>query len=357
MGTRRTTTALGFVAMVAACAMAQVPETGPGFRPVFQKGVCVTHNHSQTAGYGSEPARRTLEEIRSLGANAVSLSPVGYVFNLHDPRVFGYLGENETLTPDHVRRMIRDAKAAGLKVFLNPHLWVGLYGAPGEWRGNIAMRTDAEWDEWFRNYGTFIRFWARVAQEEGVDLFSVGSELVAATKAKPDAWRRLIREVRGIYRGPCTYASNWSGELDHITFWDDLEYLAISAYYPVGPGDRVERLARAAATRAEVQALSEKWAKPVLFAEIGYRSVAGAGEKPAEWKIGDPAAPDPDEQRLNFEVFFETYWNEPWFFGGYVWSWFSDPDFKVTVPNDYQIRGRPASAVVSDYFQRGPVAR
>ena len=39
------------------------------------------------------------------------------------------------------------------------------------------MRTDADWQAWFRNYGDYILAHARHAEAAGVDMFCVGREL------------------------------------------------------------------------------------------------------------------------------------------------------------------------------------
>jgi hypothetical protein len=340
------------VLFATATAVAQIPPVGPDFRPAFQKGICLQHNHSLDVGYGSEPARVSLARIRALGADSVSISPLGYMFHLEDPRVFGYQGENPTLAPDRIRQMIRDAHNAGLRVFLNPHIWIGMYGSPGDWRGDVAMRSEEDWLAWFRSYREFILFFARMAQEEGVALFSVGSEMRAATMERPWDWRLLIREIRGVYSGPCTYAANWFDEFDRIPFWDELEYIGISAYFPIGGGDLAARLAEARKTRDMLATFAQGWGKPVLFCELGFRSVADAGREPGAWKADTIESPDFEEQRISFETIFETFWNEGWFFGLYVWMWFTDPNYSPLIEVDYQIRNKPAEKVVEQFFQR-----
>lgn len=326
----------------------RIPPVGPDFRPQFQKGVCFSHNHSLERGYGSAMAQESLAEIRALGANSVSITPLGYSFNLQDPRIFGYTGEDLTMTPDRVRQTIRAAHAAGLRVLLNPHIWIGLYGAPGEWRGDVAMKSEEDWRKWFASYREFILFFARMAEEEGVELFCVGSELRRTTLARPDDWRKLIREIRGVYRGPCTYSANWSGEFDEIKFWDLLEYVGISAYFPVGEGSLDERLATLAPTRDHLARFSRAWKKPIVFLESGFRSVTGAGRQPSAWQTG--GVPDPEEQRLDYEVWLRTFWGEPWFYGVYWWQWFADLDYVPQPPTDFQFRNKPAETTVRERF-------
>jgi hypothetical protein len=330
----------------------RLPPVGAAFQPEFQKGVCFSHNHALDRGYGSDMAQRSLLEVKKLGANYVSLAPIGYSFNLQDPRIFGYTGEDLTMTPDRVRQTIRAAHDAGLKVLLNPHIWIGLYGSPGEWRGDVAMKTDADWKAWFASYRGFILFFARMAEEEGVELFSVGSEMRAATAARPDDWRRLILDVRGVYHGPCTYSANWAEEFDRIKFWDLLEYVGISAYFPIGGGSPEDRMAEAAKLRDRLARFSGAWKKPIVFLEAGFRSVHGAGAEPSAWRDDSAATVDLEEQRLCYETWLRTFRDEPWFYGVYWWQWFADLEFSPQPSTDFQFRNKPAEAVLRDYFGR-----
>ncbi len=323
------------------------------FEPVFQKGVAFLHNHSTETGYGTEMAARSLAELQRLGVDSVSLFPLGYAFNLHDPRIFGYRGEDLTMTPDAIRRTIRDAHALGLKVTLVPQIWVGMFGSRGDWRGDIRMKTDADWRAWFEAYTEFILFYAKMAEEEGVELFSVGSEMRLSTEFRQRDWRHVIRAVRGVYRGPCTYSANWADEIHYVKFWDLLEYIGLSAYFPVGDGPLAARLATAGETRNQIAALSARFNKPVLFLESGFRSVPGAGSKPHAWRDDEGPLPvDLEQQRLGYDVLFQTFWAEPWFYGFYWWDWFADLGYRPNPPTDFQFRDKPAAEVLRDYYQR-----
>jgi len=336
------------------CAQSGIPPVGSEFRPDDQRGVCVTPNFSESGGYGREMSRATFREIADSGANYVTLTPLGWSYNLHATEIFGYRGENPTLTPDGVRQAIRDAHSAGLKVLLSPHLWVGLYGTPTYWRGNIEMKSDQDWDRWFSSYKEFIGFWARIAQEERVALFSIGSELVEATRARPETWRDIIRYVRGIYSGPCIYAANWLDEYERIPFWNELEYVAISAYFPIGTGNKEERLAVARETGGKLKAFSDQLGKPILFAESGFRSVARAGAAPANWVDAGIPAPDFKEQALCYEVWIEAFGNQPWLSGIHWWAQHSDPEYVPFVANGYSFRNKPAGKILRDYFSQQP---
>lgn len=94
-------------------------------------------------------------------------------------------------------------------------------------------------------------------------------------------WRKLIKEVRGIYKGKMTYAANFDN-YHEVAFWDDLDFIGINAYFglrdpnePISDPNRMK------------QVLEEGWVnvfedinsfrikhkledKPMIFTELGY---------------------------------------------------------------------------------------
>ena len=85
-----------------------------------------------------------------------------------------------------VRAEIAAAHRAGLRVVLI--LRVALDHAFEAnrflWHGMIAP-AESELSAWFENYGTFVRRWALVAEQEGVEVFGIGSELNRLTATRP----------------------------------------------------------------------------------------------------------------------------------------------------------------------------
>jgi hypothetical protein len=82
---------------------------------------------------------------------------------------------------------IRVAKKRGLRVVLV--LRVALDHAFERnrffWHGMIMPETDAMVEEWFERYGRFVDQWARVAENEGIDVLAVASEMNALTNTVP----------------------------------------------------------------------------------------------------------------------------------------------------------------------------
>ena len=70
--------------------------------------------------------------------------------------------------------------------------------------------------------------------------------------------------------------------------------------------------------------ISQKYKRPILFSELGYRSSDDAAIAPWEWVNGDTAQKmkiSEDTQANCYEAFFQTFWHEPWFAGALIWQW------------------------------------
>ncbi len=85
---------------------------------------------------------------------------------------------------------------------------------------------------WFSNYEKFILHYAELAEKNHLDILCIGTEL-QKTIPKEKEWRSLIKKIRYVYHGPLTYAANFYVEFEKITFWDELDYIGIQAYFPL----------------------------------------------------------------------------------------------------------------------------
>ncbi|MEM9405277.1 MAG: hypothetical protein AAGA81_04500, partial [Acidobacteriota bacterium] len=73
---------------------------------------------------------------------------------------------------------MESARGKGLRVVLIPRIALD-HAIPGNeflWHGLILPREE-ELDLWFERYGEFVLGWARQAEEYGVEVFGLGSEL------------------------------------------------------------------------------------------------------------------------------------------------------------------------------------
>lgn len=118
---------------------------------------------------------------------------------------------------------IRAAKRGGLGVVLilrvaldhafkrNKHLWHGM----------IMPKSEADLDEWFRRYRKFVLKWGKIAEDEGVDVLGVGSEMNALASTVPIL---KLPDLETYYLDTVTQHENRLRLLDvakgHEPFWD-----------------------------------------------------------------------------------------------------------------------------------------
>ncbi|MEM8486907.1 MAG: hypothetical protein AAF564_15245 [Bacteroidota bacterium] len=239
------------------------------------------------------------------------------------------------------------------RLAIKPHVWLSAPQA-GAWRSDIEMQNEADWDTWFSYYTRRMLAYAALAEQLNADLFCVGTELHSTIVAKPEQWRSLISQIRSVYSGKLTYAANWSDNLENIPFWDMLDYIGIQAYFPVadvknpslqeiemGWQPHVDRLSN----------LAEKYQKPVLFTEIGYRSIATGALTPWEWSSTTDffRRVSHQTQAWSYQAFFNEVWHEPWFAGAHLWEW-SANHRKDGRNTGFSMGGKPALNLVARGF-------
>ncbi len=229
----------------------------------------------------------------------------------------------------------RLAKKFGIRTMLKPHIWLTRSG--DKWRSDIAMDSEEDWQAWFDQYRTFILHYAKLADDERIDVLCIGTELHRTAVEREADWRRLIAEIRAIYHGKLIYAANWYKEFEEVSFWDDLDYIGIQAYFPLMEEDRYvkesgkESVPTVADLRRgwekhmlSIERIHDKFQKPVIITEIGYHSMIDAAERPWEWEISDVRASIEEglqTQANCYEAFFETFWEKDLFAGVYFWKW------------------------------------
>ena len=88
--------------------------------------------------------------------------------------------------------------------------------------------------EWFDKYGAIIIEYAKLAEQTGVNAFHIGHELhtMLTNAANEPHWRRLIRQVRAVYRGNVSVAFNGNPIFDDmdrngVPWIDDLDFIGL----------------------------------------------------------------------------------------------------------------------------------
>jgi hypothetical protein len=245
--------------------------------------------------------------------------------------------------------LISYANSLLLKVILKPHVDV----LAGPWRGQIgsAFSSDAEFEAWFASYTSYMQTAATFATQANCFGFNIGTEFVGLSNRTSD-WLAVIAAAKTQFTGPMLYGANWGDEPWQVQFWDKLDYIGVDAYYPMSdtpdPNATVIN-AHWATVLTNLSALSQKWGgKSIIFAEIGYRSVATAAIEPGTWQGNAP--PDTQAQVDLWNGFFDNVWNVDWLAGVFPWSWDATMYQGGRCSNGYEIWGKPAVDVFIKYY-------
>ncbi len=240
----------------------------------------------------------------------------------------------------------------GIRVHLKPHLWL-----TSGWRSNINFSSKTQWDGWFDSYRITILHFAKMAQETHVELLCIGTELKTSIAQQPEKWHDLIAEIKTIYKGQLTYAANWNDDLEAITFWDELDYIGIQAYFPLTEKKTpdLETIKQGWDRHiTKLEHLSRMHRKPILFTEIGYKSEASSTIKPWEWGSGLSILHKEKSDRtqvLAYEALFQKLWSREWFAGIYIWQWNTQSKAGAVDENlDFSPRFKPAENVIAKWF-------
>jgi uncharacterized membrane protein len=305
--------------------------------------------YDSTAGGTSRAA------LRDTGSNWMGLLVTWYQQDASSNVIARHPDPNKDHTDARIRTAIRDAHSRGLQVMLKPHV----DALNGQWRGDFNPSNPAAW---FQSYTQFILHYAQIAQEEGVELYCMGTEFKTISgSANRDRWVAVINAIRGAYGGPLTYAANATFPADEFTsvsFWDQIDIIGLDGYFTLTDQNNptlAQLISAWTSNRfgenivAAVQNFASSRQKPVIFTEIGYKSTDGTNREP--WNFGLSGAVDTAEQRDCYQAAF-TVWSQQssWMRGFFWWAWPVPPP--AANDGDYNPRSKPAETVLRTW--QGP---
>ena len=315
---------------------------------LWQRGFILWSPH---AGYPTPEVLQSIRALRGVGASHVALLVTWYVDN---PGASEIHRRPDTPTDVELQAAAQEARRLGLEIVLVLHVNC----QDGSWRATIEPN---DTDRWFDQYASIVDHYAAMAERWGAAGMMVGAELIKLS-APPHTqrWRRIIGIARSRFHGFLTYSANWGSnappgqpdpleEFSSIEFWPELDYIGIAAYFELHEGGGAGRGNQMASwqdwKRRKLEPLHERYGKPILFTEIGYRSARGAAVHP--WDYGDDD-PDPKLQADLYSALLDYWRNEPWLAGIYFWHW---PVDSVSEASDYSPLGKLAENVVRYWFR------
>jgi hypothetical protein len=286
-----------------------------------------------------------LQPMVDIHANSISIMPYAFC-TIENPEVrynqhSQHWGENI----EGVIGSIQLAHQKNMSVMLKPHLWIG----HGTYTGAFTLTTEKEWQVWENSYQKYMLHFAAVAESMKVEIFCIGTELGASIKERPQFWSSFIDTLKKNYHGKLTYAANWD-DYKNFPFWEKLDYIGVDAYFPLATEKTpaVQSLVKSWGKHTdELQIISKKHKRQVLFTEYGYRNVDYNSAEP--WK--ENKGNQNDEAQANaFEAIYQSFSGEKWFAGGYVWKWYLDGTHEKNKPIDFTPQNKRAAHVIKNWY-------
>lgn len=281
-----------------------------------------------------------LDELKKLGVTHVSMV---VSWKQRDVRSTTIEPDPTKTIPDAaLRTLLRAASKRGLKVLLFPILELEVR-RPLEWRGTLKP---ADLDVWWKAYVRFVLHYAEIAGQEGVAVYSVGSELVT-TETWRDRWYALISQVEKKFPGELIYSANWD-HFEPVSFWERLDYVGVTAYHELTRALDAHETELAKGwdkPKDALVAFSKKIKKPIVITEVGYTSQDGAAIHP--WDYTSRAPVDLEEQRRCYAAFALAWGGVGELAGVFFWNWFGAGG---ATDASYTPRGKPAAGVVSGWY-------
>jgi len=290
-----------------------------------------------------------LEPVKAIGANYVAVIP----YAMSNP-------EKASLIFDHQKQwygekvkgtveIINAARMQGLQIMLKPHVWVRGQG----WAGDLRFEKETQWLQWENDYLEYLKIYLKVADSLKVEMFCIGTEMRHFVTERPEFFQEIINVCRKSYSGRLTYAANWDN-YNNVKFWDQLDFIGIDAYFPLSENKHPtvkELKTEWKPIQKDLQKLSDKLHKPVVFTEYGYRSVdystLGHWNATGEEKINH------NLQKDAYQALYQTFCDRPWFAGGFLWKWFPNhAEAGGVLDSKYTPQNKPAEQLIKDWFHK-----
>ncbi|QCK15129.1 glycoside hydrolase family 113 [Mangrovivirga cuniculi] len=292
------------------------------------------------------------DSLVEMGVSHVAVVPFGFsrkgvqkvVFN-HERQWWGEKDKG-------VIKTIELAHQNDLEVLLKPHLWIFGDG----WPGDFIVEKDSI-DQWFTDYNHYILHYAEIADSMNVDMFSIGNELRKLVVSYPEHWKDLIEKVRKVYKGKLIYSANWDN-YSQISFWDELDFVGINAYFPL-PKNKAEELSDFESIKSswtpwveDLKELNLRVNKPIIFTEYGYMSKDGSYN--GHWQVSDSAYNEED-QALAYDALLSVFRSKEWWVGGYSWKYFmkSIPREEYDRRDAFIFQGKKAEKILKKHYTTG----
>ncbi len=314
----------------------------------YLKGFNFAHEgYSIYNGYGGTKATQALQKMKTLGSNAMALVPYSYIEDKNSPIPFRFSDHPGAENDEALVHSVYEARKMGIGTLLKPQIFAG-----DSWPGDVEMLNKEDWDAFFEYYYRWIRHYAFLAEIHEMEALCVGVEFAKATLSHEAEWRKMFRGIRGLYQGQLTYAANWGAEFEQVGFWDELDFIGLNCYYPLSKEEAPTKAALKAnfeKVKTKITKVYDKFKKPIVFTEIGFRSI----DQP--WKSPHAAGDDSfnaRHQQLCYEVVFEGIENAVWCEGILWWKFPSYLEYRGEENSAFTPNKKRAEETVRAWFSK-----
>ena len=180
----------------------------------------------------------------------------------------------------------------------------------------------------------------------------------------------MIATVRKGYFGPLTYSANW-GDKKHpeyatIDWWDQLDYIGISAYFPLSWNNfTTDALRQGWISYTDpfganavgqnfrwfdaIAAVRGRWNKPVQFTKIGFASYANS---PGRWDLRPDPYLEASVQANAYDATMQVWGNVDWMTGIFWSPWYSNPNAGGPLDTSESPQNKPAEQMLHQWYSR-----
>lgn len=298
----------------------------------------------------SEITNKAIEPVISVNANWVTLMPYGFMKS-ESEKIISYNSKRQWINErkEGIEATAKLFKEKKLKIMLKPQIWI----PKGGFTGNIKMKSEDDWVDFEENYEKFILFYAKIAQDCKCELFCIGTEMNSFVTTRPKYWNDLITKIKKVYAGKITYAENWDS-YKKVPFIEKIDYIGIDAYFPLD-SSKTPTLKSIEDSwkplKKEMQSLTKKYNKKILFTEYGYQSKDYATFEP--WDHSKKRIVNLIAQETALQAIYNQFWKETWFAGGFLWKWYDNHSEAGGLnDSDYTVQNKPSEKIVRKYYMK-----
>lgn len=291
----------------------------------------------------------SIKRIADTNSDWIALVPYGFQRQSDKALQYNVSGQWWGERIEGVNSCIDLAHANNQKVMLKPQIWIH-----GLWVGDLDYKTEAEWLIWEEGYRGFINSYVDIAIAKNVEMVCLGTEIRNSVLKREKFWRSLIKDIRVKYKGKLTYSANWD-DFKQVPFWDALDYIGISAYFPlsdVATPSVFDLTASWKVYAKDLKDFSKKYKKQILFTEYGYLTIDQCAYKTWELEKRIKTTPENQQAQANaFQALYQTFWKESYWAGGFIWKWFPSGMGRFeSLAKEYTPKDKLAESVISEWF-------